>query len=66
MTKFTRVLTVLAAAGAFAPLAANAATVGTSMYAPGPIIVHAPVHHRDAAAGRTARVLQMQAIRKNT
>ncbi|MCW8306776.1 hypothetical protein AruPA_06985 [Acidiphilium sp. PA] len=66
MRKMTRLLTILAVAGAFAPLAANASSVGTSMYAPSPLIVHAqPQHKAVNANGRTAHAQQMQAIARN-
>ncbi|MCW8309482.1 hypothetical protein AruPA_20925 [Acidiphilium sp. PA] len=55
MRKFTLLASVLTIAGAFAPMAANA-SVGTSIYQPGPIIVHAPsnastVKHAKLAEG---------------
>lgn len=73
MRKFARLITVLTAVGAFAPLAANAADVGTSMYQPGPIITHTHTHTQTQAPrhasrydnGRTAHALQMQAIQRN-
>jgi hypothetical protein len=66
MRKLTRLLTVLAVAGALAPIAANADSVGTSMYQPGPLIVHAqPQQNNNQAQGRTAHTLQMQAIQRN-
>lgn len=58
MRKFTQIVTVLAAAAAFAPLAAQA-DVGTAMYQPGPTIVHSQPQ------GRTAHAQQMQAIQHN-
>jgi hypothetical protein len=65
MRKFAILMTVLASAGAFAPLAANAAT-GTSMYQPSPIIVHTPTHHnKKMARGRAAYDQQINAIRSN-
>ncbi len=67
MRKLTRLLTILAVAGTFAPLAANADSVGTSMYQPGPRIVHAqPKQTNPGATGRTAHAQQMQAIQRNS
>ncbi len=66
MKNLTRVLTALAIAGTFAPLAASAADVGTSIYQPDPIIVQAPTHHKVADVhGRAAYKLQIKAIRQN-
>ncbi|MEE3502284.1 hypothetical protein [Acidiphilium acidophilum] len=66
MRKFTRLLTVLAAVGAFAPLAANAANVGTSMYSPSPIVVHDQTNHNiPGATGRAVHAQQMNAICNN-
>lgn len=66
MRKFTRLLAVLAATGAFAPLVANAADVGTSMYQRNPIITHVKAPHNNGAVGRTAHAQQMHAISKNS
>ena len=68
MRKFAILTTILAAGAAFAPLAAHA-DVGTSMYQPNPIIVHAPdhrstvTHPRKVAFGRSAYDQQIKAIR---
>lgn len=56
MRKFAQIVTVLTAAAAFAPLAAHA-DVGTSIYQPGPTIVHAQPQQ-----GRTVHAQQVQAI----
>ncbi|MCW8309513.1 hypothetical protein AruPA_21090 [Acidiphilium sp. PA] len=69
MRKFTVLASVLTIAGAFAPMAANA-SVGTSIYQPGPIIVHAPsnaatVKHAKLADGRTVHTNQLNAIQRN-
>lgn len=62
MRKLSILTAVLAAGAAFAPLAANA-DVGTSMYQPSPIIVHAPTpHHKKVAFGRSAYGQQIKAI----
>ena len=65
MRKFAILMTVLASAGAFAPVAANAAA-GTSMYQPSPIIVHTPAHqNKKMAQGRSVYNQQINSIRSN-
>ncbi|HQT83516.1 MAG: hypothetical protein B7Z58_02460 [Acidiphilium sp. 37-64-53] len=69
MRKFALLASVLTVAGAFAPVAANAA-VGTSIYQPSPIIVHAPsnaatVKHAKLADGRTVHTDQLDTIQRN-
>jgi hypothetical protein len=69
MRKLTLLASALTLAGAFAPMAADAA-VGTSIYQPGPIIVHAPSNAATAkqaklADGRTVHTDQLNAIQRN-
>jgi hypothetical protein len=69
MRKLDFLASVLSIVGAFAPVAANAA-VGTSIYQPGPIIVHAPaskatVQNAKLARGRTVHGAQLKAIQHN-
>ncbi|HQT89827.1 MAG: hypothetical protein B7Z58_17340 [Acidiphilium sp. 37-64-53] len=69
MRKLALLASVLSIVGAFAPVAANAA-VGTSIYQPGPIIVHAPsgkatVRNAKLAEGRTAHANQLKAIQNS-
>ena len=60
MTNFAKLITVVAALGAFAPLAANAES---GMYQPSPIITTTPAQNQTAfPAGRTAHAQQMQAL----
>jgi hypothetical protein len=65
MRKFAILMAVVASAGAFAPVAANAAA-GTSMYQPSPIIVHTPAHqNKKIAQGRSVYNQQIRSIRGN-
>jgi len=66
MRKLTRMLTILAAVGTFAPLAANASNVGTSMYSPSPIVVHNQAQQNvPGATGRAVHAQQINAIRND-
>jgi hypothetical protein len=66
MRTFTRLAAVLSIAGVFAPIAANA-DVGTSIYQPGPIIVHAKpaTPNNKVADGRSVYNHQLKAIHNN-
>lgn len=65
MRKFTAAIAIFASLAVFAPFAANAA-VGTSMYQPSPITVHAPAaQNKKVAGGRAVYNQQLQSIYRN-
>jgi hypothetical protein len=63
MRKLTHLAAALSIVGVFAPIAANA-DVGTAIYQPGPIIVHATptAPHNKVADGRSVYNHQLKAI----